>query len=385
MNYKYFKILRFIFYPLYLFSFFIPRKKTIWLFGAHQNRFAENTKALYFYSSSIHNNIQAIWITGNKKLYKQLQDEGKEVCLRWSLKGLYYSLLAKYYFYNLYSDDINYYTSCNATMINLWHGIPLKQIEFDIKKGAQSLMFNSKFSPLFQFFKPYIFKNPDYVLSTAPSISKLFATAFRIKPSQCLELGYPRCDLFYNKELRDDYSYLIKDSSLKVIIYMPTWRNKNTDFINDAFPNLEALNQSLVKSQSIMYVKLHPNTKSVSEKLSNVVFLESYIDIYSFLPLTDMLITDYSSIYFDYILLGKEMLFYPFDFDDYASNDRKFYFEYDQTTPGPKVYNFAKLLEALTNHTNDKQIHQRENLLNSLWTYQDGDASKRVYEFIKGL
>ncbi len=385
MLYRYIKILRFLFYPLYLISFFIPRTKKIWLFGAHQNRYAENSKALFIYSSNHQGDIKCIWVTGSKKLYKQLRKDDYNACLRWSLKGLYYSLRAKYYFYNLYSDDINYYTSGNAIMVNLWHGIPLKKIEFDIKKGAQYKMFNSIYSPIYRFFKPYIFRDPDYILSTSQTISKLFSSAFRVSTSQCLEFGYPRCDLFYDKALCGIDSTVNVDASQRNIIYMPTWRNTNTDFIHDAFSDLSKLNTVLKTDQSTLYIKLHPNTKTVQEQFSNIVFLDSSIDIYDFLPQTDMLITDYSSIYFDYLLLDKEILFYPFDYDDYALNDREFYFDYDTYTPGKKVYSFESLLKALSALDTFDYSEEREVVKNRLWKYQDANASQRVYNYVRSL
>ena len=197
------KILRFVFYPLYGLSFLLSyiwaRDKSIWVFGAHQNRFAENSMALFNFASMKDDGVTCIWITGDKKLCQEIRSDGKKAYVRWSIKGLYFSLRANVYFYNLYSDDINFYTSGNAVMVNLWHGIPLKKIEFDIKKGAQSRMFNSFLSPLYRIFKPYIFRDPDYVLSTSGNISQLFSSAFRVGLSQCLALGYPRCDTFFSQ------------------------------------------------------------------------------------------------------------------------------------------------------------------------------------------
>ncbi len=382
---RYIKVLRFVFYPLYFISFFIPRTKTIWVFGAHQNRYAENSKALYLYASSMQDNIKCIWITGDKRLSNKLQKEGHFSYLRWSIKGLYYSLRARYYFYNLYSDDINYYTSGNAIMVNLWHGIPLKKIEFDIKKGAQSKMFNSIYSPIYRFFKPYIFRDPDYVLSTSQTISKLFSSAFRVSEEQCLKLGYPRCDVFYNSLDPDHFTKKHKDRGEKIIIYMPTWRSSNQDFLADAFNDFELLNKTLDDNKLVLYIKLHPNTKTINKQFSNIVFMHSRVDVYEFLPYTDALITDYSSIYFDYILLDKEIVFYAFDYSEYLVKDREMYFNYSDITPGEIVYTFDDLLKILNNFYTLNHTKDRKELRDSLWDYKDGNASQRVFEYFSKL
>jgi len=377
--YKLLKTLRFILYPLYLFSYFVPRDKNIWLFGAHQNRYAENSKALFIYASKNVKSVTPIWISGDRSLCEALHVKGYKAYLRWSVKGMYYSLKAKYYFYNVYSDDINFYTCANATMINLWHGIPLKHIEFDIKKGPLSRMFNSGFSPIYRFFKPYIFRNPDYVLSTSSYVTSLFSSAFRIAPSQCLEFGYPRCDVLLDTTTTKD----VKEN--RVLFYMPTWRSNNADFLNDAIPNFHLLNEALKKNSITMMIKLHPNSTSEKKEYSHIHFLDEKADVYALLVESDYLMSDYSSIYFDYLLLDKEILFYPFDYDEYTAEDRAFYFEYDEKTPGIKMYSFDALLAQINRLETLDYKTKRKEIRDEFWKYQDMYASKRVCDYFEGL
>jgi len=385
------KALRFILYPLYFFSFLIPKKKTIWVFGSHQNRFSENSKELFLYISNNHKEIQSIWITGDKELSKNITNDGYLAFCRWSLKGLYFSLRAKNYFYNVYSDDINFYTSGNATLVNLWHGIPLKHIEFDIKKGPLQKMFNSHFSFIYTFFKPYIFKKPHYVLSTSKTVSKIFASVFRVDESQCLEFGYPRTDIFFrDKEVYNDKQTALLYKKLKnlkefknhkIIIYMPTWRSKSTSFLKEALPNLKELNNTLASNTQTLIIKLHPNDFIEYKELSNILFFNPRSDIYPLLPLSDLLITDYSSIYFDYLLLNKEIIFYPFDLQSYLNEDREFYFDYSDKTPGIKVNSFNELLDTLSNADSLNFEIERTQIRDEFWTYQDADAAKRVSQY----
>ena len=372
--YKLLKALRFFLYPLYLFSYFIPRDKNIWLFGAHQNRYAENSKALFIYCSLHVNDIKPIWISGDKVLCEALHVEGFRAYYRWGFKGIYYSLKAQYYFYNVYSDDINFYTSANATLINLWHGIALKHIEFDIKKGPLSCMFNSKLSGVYAFFKPYIFRNPDYLLSPSSKVSKTLASAFRIKASQCLELGFPRCDVLFKEEVRNEE---------KVILYMPTWRSYKEDFFSEAMPDLEKLNAVLIESDVKMQIKLHPNSFVKKQNFSHILFLDEKSDVYDVLAQSDYLITDYSSIYFDYLLLDKEIIFYAFDYDEYMSEDREMYYCFDEVTPGEKVYDFESLLDTIKKLSSLEYSSERKKIRDEFWLYQDASASKRICTYVK--
>jgi len=374
---KIIKALRFVFYPLYIISFFIKREKSIWVFGAHQNRFCENSRALYEYANKSNDNIKVIWITGDKNLLYELQSKKYLSYHRWSIKGLYFSLKAKYYFYNVYSDDINFYTAGNAILVNLWHGIPLKQIEFDIKKGPLKKIFNSNYSFIYRFFKPYLFRSPNYVLSTSNKVSKIFSSSLKVSVENCLELGYPRTDIFYKVE-----SSLEKE---KTIIYMPTWRSLKSNILFQAIEDFDKLNRVLEKKQLKFLIKLHPNESMTYKNYSNIEFIDSKVDIYDLLPLSDYLITDYSSVYFDYLLLDKEIIFYPFDLKEYLKKDRDFYFDYEENTPGKKVYNYNELLLCLSNIEHLDFKEKREKIRNSFFIYQDGNASKRVYDYFKGL
>jgi len=385
------KIFRFLLYPIYLISFFIPKDKSIWLFGSGQNRFTENAKFLFIYISKQQNSgIKPIWISGDRALCEKLKKQNYKALYRWSIKGLYISLRAKYYFYNIYPTDINFYTSGNATLINLWHGIPLKQIEFDVETGDLNKWYNTGWSYIYMIFKPYVFKKADYVLSTSDEVSMLFSSAFKVDKRQCLPFGYPRNDIFFNTQSMihdDNHTFYLsmqihsfKMDGKRVLIYMPTWR-KNRDFFADAIPDFKKLNQVLKTNLLIMYIKPHPMTYAIKEIYSNIFFIDPNEDIYPLLSLSDYLITDYSSIYFDYLLLDKEIIFYPFDYEAYIQEDRKLYFKYDDVTPGIKIGTFEGLLHILSDLNAIDFSKERQNIKNMFWNFKDGNASQRLYTY----
>lgn len=228
---------------------------------------------------------------------------------------------------------------------------------------------------MYNFFKPFLFTKPNYVLSTSAITSNIFASAFRISKDKCIELGYPRCDIFYNN------AFIAENETHKIITYMPTWRLDNKNFLDSALPDFEILNNVLRKNDLLLYIKLHPNTETINKKYTNIFFMNSQREIYDFLPSSDVLITDYSSIYFDYLLLDREIIFYPFDYEEYINNDRNLYFDYDTLTPGKTIYQFKQLLEVLNNLENLNYSTERKRLKDTLWKYQDGNASQRIFDY----
>ena len=111
-------------------------------------------------------------------------------------------------------------------------------------------------------------------------------------------------------------------------VYLPTFRDSNVDFIEEAGIDLAQLNELMKAKDAVFIFKMHPKTVIDLSKVttfSNLSIMHKDADIYTFLPLTDCLITDYSSVYFDYLLLRKRLMLFPFDFDDYLKNNRNLY------------------------------------------------------------
>ena len=142
------------------------------------------------------------------------------------------------------------------------------------------------------------------------------------------------------------------------------------------------------KKNKISFVfKFHPYMAFTDNKDYYPV-IRSYdtsMDVYPFLALTEMLITDYSSIFFDYLLLNKPIVFFPYDKKQYISEDRDFLFDYDDTVPGLQVYNEQELFSAVKEiliDNNDSFVNHREESLKKAYTYRDGNSSKRIVDFI---
>ena len=174
---------------------------------------------------------------------------------------------------------------------------------------------------------------------------------------------------------------------------MPTHRESATSITGyskqDLIPlDLESLDHSLDSLSCTLILKLHPFVKQFQEKhipskgFRNIYFHSTDGDIYPLLKYTDILITDYSSIFFDFLLLNRPIIFFDYDFKEYSSNMGGFVYDYEKMTPGPKVKNQGQLIEAIGKQlSNEDEFHQtRFSLCQKLFTHQDANSSQRIFD-----
>jgi len=392
-----------VLYPLtrtfYILCGLIPRSSITWIFGSYSNGFSDNAKYLFTCVTDTCPHIRAVWISGNRETVEKVRRGGGKAYYRWSLAGLYYSAIGKVWYINSYVSDINYFTSNGAVVFNLWHGIPLKKIEHDIERGPLRDLFHTESQFVRRVGTPATFRTPDYVLSTSTYVSESrFASAFRVSAARCPVLGYPRIAPFF---WADEFLHAWIDrwgsqnqlTSINAgknyrqrLVYMPTWRDNNDDFLGSNHLDPARLNEVLVRTDSILYLKLHFSTpKPVLEKFRgypNLYILESDEDIYPLLKYTDLLITDYSSVYFDYLLLNKEVCFYAFDLEEYANDVRGFYADYREQAPGFIATNQEVLLRYLADRDDVSFAEARSKLKKQLHDYVDGNAAERIVSYV---
>lgn len=391
--------IRLFLYLLYLFSYLVPRNKKIWVFGdATAKRFTDNSKYLFLYvANNKKNKVRAIWISKRKDVVRALKERGYKAYSKWSLKGIYYALRAKYFITDAYSSGINYWLSGRAKKISLWHGIPLKKIGLDTTKGKESKYFQSKGIKRFihKLIVPWFFEK-QYFIVTSSFFQKMFSSIFQVNKDKVVVAGYPRNDIFFTSFENSDLGLSVlpkindlKKTGKKLIFYLPTFRDSGGNPLQDADFNFDKLNRFLTLNNAIFITKFHifTNIKEKSFQSLNskeFLILPPETDIYPILPYMDMLITDYSSVYFDFLLLNKPIIFFPYDFKKYVSKDRELYFDYDQFTPGPKAYSFNKLLKWIEYFLKgkDNYVRQRQKIKNICFKYIDGKSSKRIFEML---
>ena len=395
-NIKYLpRLINILMLPFSIITYLIPRKKSSWVFGSGVGmNFNDNAKYLFLYCS-LKKEINSYWITKNKALVESLRNDGLKSHYKYSLLGIWLSISSKVYIYDSRISCINNWTSAGAFKVSLWHGSPLKTIDRDIKvKNNAFYLGNHTWGIkryLVRMIMPEWFVVPDLMIATSEKVKGYFNSAFGCKKIQIT--GYPRNDIIndstlYAKYLTFEHSIIKSITTEKTILYAPTFRDTNR-FDRKTPIKWRCLNNLLKKNDTTLLIKLHRFDYSITikENFSNIQLLNNESDIYPIFPKVDLLITDYSSIFFDFLLTDKPVLFYPYDKDDYLTKDRSMYDEYNSVTPGYKAYNFKELYEKLELFFKDpnslKQSGLDYDVIKKMYnSYDDSDSSKRSYQFI---
>lgn len=344
-------------YIIYPFSFLIPRSRKKLAFGSFRNGYADNSKYLFEYA--VEHGYDATWLSASRKTVQAVRAKGLPAEWILSPRGVWKALRAKYWFVNSYTSDILFSLSGNAIVVNLWHGVGLKRCEFNITTGTLAKRYvDHSFKEVF--FHPECFRRPDYLISSTPFQSEMFSKAFRIPLSRCLNLGYPR-----NMQLM--HAQAQQTAYHKVYLYMPTWRDSQLDVFAQHF-DLEQLEEILAKQNSLMWLKPHPNTKVESIKdYQHIKLIDRKEDVYGLFAQTDVLITDYSSVLYDYILLeGRDVILYLYDQDEYIK-DRDFYYPFEENTCGKRCHNWEELIHTIQNEEYRLEPSERQRILDKFW------------------
>lgn len=382
-------------FPIFILSKFIIRNPNVWVFGAWFGKnYSDNSKYLFEYVNKNCKDITAVWITNNNKTYDLVKKKGYKVVKTYSLAGYYYTLIAKYGFVSVHHIDINYYASLGMKIINLWHGIPLKKILKDDNVTGYN---NRKKHPVYSKLRELLLQEYYSTIATSDAVAEIYKSAFNGLTERVDIIGQPRCDVFYLPPAETSFTEKLRKikEKNKLAIYMPTHRQEGKiDFSKFLTDELDTLNNKMKEYNVVLLVKLHfyhqKDLDNLNNEYSNIIFVKGSDieqDIYSILSMTDFLITDYSSIYFDYLHSNKPIIFFAFDKEDYLKNDRAFYFDYEEITPGEKAYNWNELYEKVAVIANgiDNYANERKKTHDIFNKYQDGKNCERVVEWIKSL
>ena len=376
--------LRKIFYIIksliYLFSRILPKDENIWLFGAwFGEKYADNSKYLFEYVNKNLPSVRAIWLTKNESVYELLSKKGYEVYYTYSILGYYYASRAAISFVSTSFDDVNVFLP-TPLVFYLGHGIPLKKLVYDDKINYKSEP--EKGFQLLRFFFPFIRepKDYDYVLASSEADAKNLSSAFRVDKKNVPILGLPRNDRIKKAKLNE----LRTKTDLKVI-YLPTHRKEGSEnFFQIFLEDIELINQKLNDLNTDLFIKFHYYHDSQEfENYSNIHFLEND-DIYDIINDFDILITDYSSVYFDFLLSEKPIIFFPFDYEDYIKSDRELYYNYDEVTPGPKCLTWVEVVEWIRKFkaNPDLYLEERKSIKRKFHKYEDSKSSERTVSYV---
>ena len=380
----------------FILNIIIPRNEHYITFNAKYDKnheiFLHNTKYLYLYLNT-RKDYHLTWLCDNKDMVKIFKRYGyNNVYSRKSLKGIYYSLRSKYWFYDYLVGDLPQIYIFGATLINLWHGASgLKKFGYD--SDIQNPFKNM--NRLQKFIYDKLRKKDSYYLVNSKYEIQCRKTAFNAKEEQFVLLTSPRLDVLYNNIpnsemfMEDDFKNIqtLKESGKKIFIYMPTFRDTGKDV--SSWLKSENLKIFLGNNNAILVCKLHPNDKNVlNYDFGNGFYImQKDSDVHPILKYTDAMITDYSGIYFDYLHLDKPIIYHIPDLYEYKTQCRGFYRPYETLTAGIYTKTDEDIIYAMQDVINgvDNCKDKRKALLNEMFIYQDGKNCERVVEWIRSL
>ena len=332
-----------------------------------------------------------IWAFNDPSKHDVMKDK-RIVIVKTNTKDYYkYISSSKYWIVNSIMDEC-ITKKKGQVYVQCWHGTPLKRLRYDIEVNGAVLNTieeirkrNDRDASKF-----------DYFISPSKYCTEKFTSAFNLialgKKDIIIEEGYPRNDSLFNRNKKDvdkikDKLGIPKDK--KIICYLPTFRdNQHTSGVGYTY-NLAIDFDSLKKRFGKDYVILFKPHYFIANKIDlskykNFVYnVANYDEINDIYLASDLLITDYSSVFFDYANLNRPVMFYMYDFDDYKNNLRDFYISLDEL-PGPIAKTQKELEDYIVNI--DKSISKYKKTydkFNDKYNYlDDGNASERVIRVV---
>lgn len=321
----------------------------IWLFSSTDNsHYNYNSRYLFEYVKENFPEITPLFVINDPELRNSLSSKyGKQYFIETeSIQGIRQALSAGVWFTSAGLPAYGTGLHKKRLIINLWHGVPLKKIALldpNLKKAARI------------YFKKIFSENYTCILTTSHELIPLMARSFAVSEDKIKVWGQPRNDgLFQKNDCREILGQLFPDlpEYTKTVLYAPTFRDYGQVQL---FPfkdfDQKQLEAFLDEKNMLLFIRTH-----VAEQGSAAPYLGKRIrflgneqaeDVTGILNIFDCLITDYSSIYIDYLLTDKPMIFLPYDRQQYLDG-RGMNFDYDDVTPGPKPETFNDFLDALS-------------------------------------
>lgn len=332
-----------IYKVIYKFFWIFPIKRNRVLFSSYFGRnYSDSPRFLYEELIKHREDLDIIWVQNRKNL--ELEERGVKFIGANTWKYLYYSATSAYWIDNCHGYHLKEPRK-ETIYLQTWHGTPLKKIAQDIE-GEQYELSRKSWALESSYW--------DYLISPSLMLNTLFSRAFKVSKNIMLNAMYPRNEFLIGadrEKIRDKVNQSLGiDIKKKNILYAPTFRLGETEIYKIKF-HCEKLRKELGGNYNFL-VRVHPNVKVVSPEIFEngyIVDASKYDDIQELYAVADILITDYSSVFFDFAILKKPMIFYPYDLEKYRDEDRGFYFPYEDTVPGPICRDEDGVIEEIKN------------------------------------
>lgn len=366
----------------------LPANKKIVVFESFLGKqFSDNPRAIFEYLQDYHHAYQCYWSV-DKKCLHNFQDKNLNCIRRFSIKWLFIMPRARFWVTN--SRMPLWLPKPKHTIyLQTWHGTPLKRLAADMEEVHMPGTTAENYKK--NFIKEA--KNWDYLVSPNAYSTEIFRRAFQFDKA-VLETGYPRNDFIVNHNNKETTRKLATEHGIplnkKVILYAPTWRDNQFyakgKYSFDIKLDLELMKEKLGEDYVILF-RLHyliSENLDLSPYEGFVYDFSNHEDIRELYLMADILMTDYSSVFFDYGNLQRPMIFYVYDIEQYRDNLRGFYFDFVKEAPGPLVRTTEEVIETVKKlETDGFKLSTKFDLFYEKFCYlESGDTSRKVVEKI---
>jgi len=361
--------------------------------GGRNLGYADNSRYLFEkFLEAYRGEFEILWVSRTEDVLHDTNIDGKmrsHMAYLYSPKGILSLLRARTIFFSWGSSDLPGTDFSRRTcVIQLWHGIPIKRFGVCAKTSDKDQIGSAarEYRKFTYWTCSSMIERNSIALCTGIPIDDVKIT------------GYPRNDyLIEHKNLRDSekltrYPFLKK----LVILYAPTYRsNCAVEFFPFDDFNKEQLETFLVRNDACLLLRAHhvddvqprngaADFRSFDSDRVIILNRDSVRDVQDILPYVDILISDYSGIWVDFLLLDRPMVFVPYDLASYEKNDGLLY-DYDYITPGPKVTRFGDMLRELEYASSNpsREFERRNQIKRMFHQYEDGKAYERIYQLVK--
>lgn len=360
------------------------------VFGAYNGKsYACSPKAVYEYmiQNEKYKNYKYVWFFDEPDKYEFLEkNRNTKIVKKGSSECEKFLHQAKYWILNFRAMD-HWIPSKNQIYVQCWHGTPLKRLGYDITNSDNAMNSVSEIKSKYKSDA----KRFDYMVSPCKFVTEKFTSAWNLekmgKQDAVLEIGYPRND-FLNKFTEENVITVKEKLGLinerrKIILYAPTWRDNQHDaekgYVYKNPVNFDLLREKLGDEYIILFRAHYLVADNFDFKSYDgfIYDVSKYDDINELYIISDILITDYSSVFFDYAILERPILFYMYDMEEYRDEMRGFYLNINQL-PGPIVRDEKELINVIR----EMKTCDMRSFNNEYNKMNDGQASLRLVDLI---
>ena len=377
-------------YLIFLLSCLVPRRRDLWLFGAWMGRrYSDNPKYIFRHVREHVPDVEALWIVKDRSLHAELRDAGVPVARALSPRGVWSQLRAGLVVFT-HSVPDEYHSPLIAPWalrVQTWHGMPIKKIGYDDNTQQRSRASVLVRSLLF----PCDLDRCDLVIAGGEDDAEKYRSAFNVRPADVRITGYPR-----NDELLRCATPPAAGREPRRAIYMPTLRGapgSEFELLRTSGFDFGRADEALQSAGWHLSVKLHPvqalspEDRRSLDRAEHMDALPSEMDLYSRVGTFDALITDFSGVYFDFLITGKPIVMAPFEIERYLERDRELYYEYEDICPDAPCRTWDEVFARLTElrYAEGPPSARYTSLQRRFHRYLDASSSARVVAEIQGL